>query len=227
MTKDVIYRVPQDIKESALLKKEAYEKLYDESIANPDEFWAKQARLNLDWISEWETVSESNFVEGKVSWFKGAKINTTINCIDRHLENNGNKTAIIWEPNDPSEPSIHLTYQELYEETCKFSNALRLKGIKKGDRVIIYMPMVPEAAIAMLACARLGAIHSVVFGGFSPDALRDRILDSECKLVITSDEGVRGGKSIPLKANVDIATKECDCVEHIVVVKRTDGEVTG
>ena len=224
MTKDVIYRVPQDIKESALLKKEAYEKLYDESIANPDEFWAKQARLNLDWISEWETVSESNFAEGKVSWFKGAKINTTINCIDRHLENNGNKTAIIWEGDNPDE-SKNISYLELHEQVCRLSNSLKERGVKKGDRVCIYMPMIPEAAYAMLACARIGAVHSVVFGGFSPESLKDRILDSDCQTVITADEGLRGSKKIPLKANVDEALEHCPDVHSVFVVKRTQADI--
>ena len=224
MTKNVIYKVPQDIKESALLKKEAYEKLYDESIANPDEFWAKQARLNLDWISEWETVSESNFTEGKVSWFKGAKINTTINCIDRHLENNGNKTAIIWEGDSPDE-SKNISYLELHEQVCRLSNSLRKRGVKKGDRVCIYMPMIPEAAYAMLACARIGAVHSVVFGGFSPESLKDRILDSDCQTVITADEGLRGSKKIPLKANVDEALENCPDVHSVFVVKRTQADI--
>ena len=224
MTKDIIYRVPQDIKESALLKKEAYEKLYDESIANPDEFWAKQARLNLDWISEWETVSESNFTEGKVSWFKGAKINTTINCIDRHLENNGNKTAIIWEGDSPDE-SKNISYLELHEQVCRLSNSLKKRGVKKGDRVCIYMPMIPEAAYAMLACARIGAVHSVVFGGFSPESLKDRILDSDCQTVITADEGLRGSKKIPLKANVDEALENCPDVHSVFVVKRTQADI--
>ena len=224
MTKNVIYKVPQDIKESALLKKEAYEKLYDESIANPDEFWAKQARLNLDWISEWETVSESNFTEGKVSWFKGAKINTTINCIDRHLENNGNKTAIIWEGDSPDE-SKNISYLELHEQVCRLSNSLKKRGVKKGDRVCIYMPMIPEAAYAMLACARIGAVHSVVFGGFSPESLKDRILDSDCQTVITADEGLRGSKKIPLKANVDEALENCPDVHSVFVVKRTQADI--
>jgi len=224
MTKDIIYRVPQGIKESALLKKETYEKLYDESITNPDEFWANQARLNLDWISEWETVSESNFIEGKVSWFKGAKINTTINCIDRHLENNGNKTAIIWEGDSPDE-SKNISYLELYEQVCKLSNSLKKRGVKKGDRVCIYMPMIPEAAYAMLACARIGAVHSVVFGGFSPESLKDRILDSDCQTVITADEGLRGSKKIPLKANVDEALEHCPDVHSVFVVKRTQADI--
>ena len=224
MTKNVIYKVPQDIKESALLKKEAYEKLYDESIANPDKFWAKQARLNLDWISEWETVSESNFTEGKVSWFKGAKINTSINCIDRHLENNGNKTAIIWEGDSPDE-SKNISYLELHEQVCRLSNSLKKRGVKKGDRVCIYMPMIPEAAYAMLACARIGAVHSVVFGGFSPESLKDRILDSDCQTVITADEGLRGSKKIPLKANVDEALENCPDVHSVFVVKRTQADI--
>ncbi|MDB4038261.1 acetate--CoA ligase [Candidatus Thioglobus sp.] len=208
-----------------LINAESYQSMYDYSISNPDEFWAEQADKFIDWKKKWERVSDVDFSKGKIVWFEGATLNVSYNCLDRHLPERADQVAIIWEGDDPNS-SESITYKELHEKVCKFANGMKDLGVVKGDRICLYMPMIVEATVAMLACARLGAIHSVVFGGFSPDALRDRILDSECKLVITSDEGVRGGKSIPLKANVDIATKECGCVEHIVVVKRTDGEVT-
>ena len=208
-----------------LINAESYQSMYDYSISNPDEFWAEQADKFIDWDKKWDRVSDVDFSKGKIAWFEGATLNVSYNCLDRHLPERADQVAIIWEGDDPNS-SESITYKELHEKVCKFANGMKDLGVVKGDRICLYMPMIVEATVAMLACARLGAIHSVVFGGFSPDALRDRILDSECKLVITSDEGVRGGKSIPLKANVDIATKECDCVEHIVVVKRTDGEVT-
>ncbi|MDC3361052.1 acetate--CoA ligase [Candidatus Thioglobus sp.] len=208
-----------------LINSESYQSMYDYSISNPDEFWAEQADKFIDWDKKWDRVSDVDFSKGKIAWFEGATLNVSYNCLDRHLPERADQVAIIWEGDDPNS-SESITYKELHEKVCKFANGMKDLGVVKGDRICLYMPMIVEATVAMLACARLGAIHSVVFGGFSPDALRDRILDSECKLVITSDEGVRGGKSIPLKANVDIATKECDCVEHIVVIKRTDGEVT-
>ena len=208
-----------------LISAESYQSMYDYSISNPDEFWAEQAEKFIDWDKKWDKVSDVDFSKGKIAWFEGATLNVSYNCLDRHLPERADQVAVIWEGDDPN-LSESITYKELHEKVCKFANGMKDLGVVKGDRICLYMPMIVEATVAMLACARLGAIHSVVFGGFSPDALRDRILDSECKLVITSDEGVRGGKSIPLKANVDIATKECDCVEHIIVVKRTDGEVT-
>ena len=224
MTKEVIYEISQNIKNDSLISEEEFSEMYQHSIANPDEFWNEQASNYLEWISEWDQVSEHDFSKGQVSWFKGGKLNATINCIDRHLAARADQTAIIWEGDDPDE-SNHISYQELHESVCKFSNALKERGVNKGDRVCIYMPMIPEAAYAMLACSRIGAIHSVVFGGFSPESLKDRILDSDCQTVITADEGLRGSKKIPLKENVDEALNRCPNVHSVIVIKRTGAEV--
>ena len=224
MTKEVVYEVPEFVKQDALLSEQEYEELYEESLNNPKEFWSKQASSYLEWISPWETVYESDFNKGEVSWFKGGKINAAVNCIDRHLENRANQIAIIWEGDDPS-LSKEITYQQLHESVCRLSNVLKERGVKKGDRVCIYMPMIPEAAYAMLACARIGAIHSVVFGGFSPESLKDRILDSDCQTVITADEGLRGAKKIPLKQNVDQALQDCPNVHTVLIVKRTGADI--
>ena len=208
-----------------LINAKTYESMYEQSMSNPDKFWAEQADIFVDWEKKWDKVSDVDFSKGKIAWFEGATLNVSYNCLDRHLPERADQVAIIWEGDDPSS-SESITYKDLHKRVCKFANGMKDLGVVKGDRICLYMPMIVEATVAMLACARLGAIHSVVFGGFSPDALRDRILDSECKLVITADEGVRGGKSVPLKSNVDIATKDCDCVDSIIVVKRTGGEVS-
>ena len=208
-----------------LINAKTYESMYSQSMSNPDEFWAEQAEIFVDWEKKWDKVSDVDFSKGKIAWFEGATLNVSYNCLDRHLPERADQVAIIWEGDDPSS-SESITYKDLHKRVCKFANGMKDLGVVKGDRICLYMPMIVEATVAMLACARLGAIHSVVFGGFSPDALRDRILDSQCKLVITADEGVRGGKSAPLKNNVDIATKDCDCVDSIIVVKRTGGEVS-
>ena len=208
-----------------LIDSDTYESMYERSMNEPDAFWAEQAETFIDWEKKWDKVSDVDFAKGKIAWFEGATLNVSYNCLDRHLPERADQVAIIWEGDDPNS-SESITYSQLHEKVCKFSNGLKELGVVEGDRVCLYMPMILEAAIAMLACARVGAIHSVVFGGFSPDALRDRILDSKCKIVITADEGVRGGKPIPLKANVDQATRDCDCVGAIVVVERTGGKVT-
>jgi len=225
MAKETIYEPSEEIINDAVISNDEFEELYKESINNPDQFWDQQARNYLSWDKEWDVVKESDLVKGDISWFKGAKLNASVNCIDRHLENNGEKTAIIWEGDDPQD-SLKITYKELHVSVCKFANALKKRGISKGDRVCIYMPMIPEAAYAMLACARIGAIHSVVFGGFSPESLKDRILDSDCESVITADEGLRGSKKIPLKSNVDTALEDCPNVHSVFVVKRTNAEIS-
>ena len=199
-----------------------YKKLYDESIKNPQGFFKKIAKENLSWIKDFNEVHNNEFAETK--WFYDGKINVSENCIDRHLENYSEKVALIWEGDEPGD-SKKYTFKELHEEVCKFANVLKDLKVSKGSRVCIYMPMIPEAAFAMLACTRIGAIHSVVFGGFSPESLKDRILDADCEIVITADEGIRGGKKVPLKLNVDEALRKCPNVKHTIVIKRSGGEV--
>ncbi len=218
------YQVPADIAANALVNKERYQSLYQQSISDPDSFWAEQAESFLTWDQPWQTIRAFDFAQGQASWFSGAKLNVTTNCIDRHLPARAEQTAIIWEGDDPNDDKT-ITYGELHTAVCKLANVLKQRGVKKGDRVCIYMPMIPEAAYAMLACARIGAVHSVVFGGFSPDSLKDRILDSDCRCVITADEGVRGGKKIPLKQNTDKALANCPNVNTCIVVQRTGGEI--
>ena len=201
-----------------------YFKKYEQSEKDPEKFWSEVAD-NFIWKKKWDKLLDWNFESVDIKWFKNAKLNITENIFERNLKDRGDKTAIIWEPNDPTESSIHLTYNELYEETCKFSNALRDKGIKKGDRVIIYMPMVPEAAIAMLACARVGAVHSVVFAGFSSTSLADRINDCQAKMILTSDGNFRGNKTIPVKPVVDEALEKCSTIESVIVLERTKQKV--
>lgn len=207
-----------------LVDEAKYLSMYQDSIENSDEFWATQAKEFLDWDKDWETTSNVDYHTGLIEWFKGGELNVAYNCIDRHLPQRANQTAIIWEGDNP-EVSQKVTYQKLHDEVAKFANSLKKLGVKKGDRICIYMPMILQASYAMLACARIGAIHSVVFGGFSPEALKDRILDSECKIVITADEGLRGGKVTPFKANVDKAIVSCDCVDAVIVVENTKSEV--
>ena len=214
------YPVAESTKSKANLSEDVFNSLYKNSIADPDSFWRSQASQNLTWIKEPTQISCCDMRKGKIEWFKDGILNASYNCIDKHLDK-PNKTAIIWESDDPSIEN-KISFQELHDEVCKFSNLLKSRKVKKGDRVCIYMPMIPEAAYAMLACARIGAIHSVVFGGFSVESLKDRILDSSCETIITANEGVRGGKKIPLKENVDEAIKSCPDVHSVIVVHRAD-----
>ena len=203
---------------------EKFQQSYDDSIADPNDFWATQAMEFLTWQQTWSQVSRCNMARGEIEWFLDGKLNASENCIDRHLADKANRTAIIWEGDEPGD-SKKISYRDLFEEVCKLANGLKSLGVKKGDRVCIYMPMIPEAAFAMLSCARIGAIHSVVFGGFSPQALEDRILDADCNFVITANEGLRGGKIIPLKQNVDKALENCPNVKSVIVAKRTENDV--
>ncbi|RON17884.1 acetate--CoA ligase [Pseudomonas frederiksbergensis] len=212
------------VRRAAQLSQDDYQRLYRQSIEHPSTFWAEQATRFLDWSAPWQTVQRYDLKTGEASWFAGGQLNVSYNCIDRHLEKRGDQIAIIWEGDDPAE-SAQITYKKLHHNVCRLANVLKSRGVKKGDRVCIYMPMIPEAAYAMLACARIGAIHSVVFGGFSPDSLRDRILDADCRTVITADEGVRGGKFVPLKQNVDTALQSCPDVSTVIVIERTQGKV--
>lgn len=212
------------VRKASRLSQTDYQRLYQQSIEQPDTFWAEQANAFLDWIAPWSEVHSADLRTGQATWFKNGKLNVSANCIDRHLAERGDDIAIVWEGDNPAE-SAEISYRKLHHHVCRLANVLKSRGVAKGDRVCIYMPMVPEAAYAMLACARIGAVHSVVFGGFSPDALRDRILDADCRAVITADEGVRGGKYIPLKNNVDKALQSCPQVSTVLVVQRTEGEI--
>ena len=224
MSESKIYEVPSDYASRAYIDNDKYIQMYEHSISNPEAFWAEQAETFVDWFKKWDSVWDWDYHKGQVKWFEGAKLNVCYNCVDRHLETRADQTAIIWESDDPAVDS-HITYRELHTLVCKFANALRSRGVNKGDRVCIYMPMVPEAALAMLACARIGAVHSIVFGGFSPESLKDRILDSDCRVVITADEGPRGAKPVPLKSNTDQAISACPNVHTVVVIKRTGGDI--
>ncbi len=215
-----VYDVFPEIAAKAHITDEKYQEMYARSVSDPDGFWAEQAKEFVTWFQGWDKVQGGSYAEGKISWFEGAKLNVAYNCLDRHLETRGDQVAIIWEGDDP-QVDKKITLRELHEKVCRFANVLKGRGVKKGDRVCIYLPMIPEAAVAMLACARIGAVHSVVFGGFSPEALKDRILDSGCEVVITADGGMRGGKAIHLKANVDKALTDCPDVHTVVVVKHT------
>ena len=212
------------VRRAAQLSQEDYQRLYRQSIEQPNTFWAEQASVFLDWTTPWHTVQLSDINTGAAQWFAGGQLNVSYNCIDRHLQHRADQPAFIWEGDDPTNSS-KITYRQLHQNVCRLANALKSRGVKKGDRVCIYMPMIPEAAYAMLACTRIGAVHSVVFGGFSPDALRDRILDADCRTVITADEGVRGGKPVALKNNVDKALASCPRVSTVLVVQRTGAAV--
>ncbi len=218
------YPVKPAFAKSALINDEQYQQMYRQSLAEPDTFWATQADRFVSWFKKWDKVSEWNFDNASIKWFLNAQLNVSYNCLDRHLPQRADQVAFIWQ-GDALDDVRKVTYRELHEQVCRFANVLKGRGVKKGDCVSIYMPMVPEAAIAMLACTRIGAIHSVVFGGFSPTALKDRILDSDCKVVITADEGVRGGKSVPLKVNTDQALQDCPHVHTVIVYQRTGATV--
>ncbi|ABC24369.1 acetate--CoA ligase [Rhodospirillum rubrum] len=225
MSESVLVPVPEAIAKAALVNEAQYLDLYKSSIADPDAFWAEHGK-RIDWIKPFTAVKDVSFDphDVHIRWFHDGTLNVSVNCLDRHLETRGDQTAILWEGDDPKDDA-RITYRDLYERVCKLANAFRELGVKKGDRVCIYLPMIPEAAVAMLACARIGAVHSIVFGGFSPDSLANRIQDSECTLVITSDEGLRGGRKVALKKNVDTALEHCPSVKTVVVVKRTGGAI--
>ncbi len=201
-----------------------YRDMYQQSLDNPETFWAEKANEFLAWDHTWDTVVRYDFRKGDAEWFSGGRLNVSYNCIDRHLPQRADQTALIWEGDDPADCK-HITYGELKDHVCRLANTLKARGVRKGDRVCIYMPMIPEAAFAMLACTRIGAVHSVVFGGFSPEALKDRILDSNCQTLITADEGVRGGKKVSLKANADKALAACPNIHTCLVVKHTGGNI--
>ncbi len=218
------FPVSESAARRALLNEADYQRLYRQSIEEPAEFWAAQANAFLDWQTPFNQVSEADFHRGRVRWFEGGQLNASVNCLDRHLPRHGDKIAILWEGDDASEQAS-FTYRQAHEAVCRLANGLRARGVGKGDRVCIYLPMIPEAAFAMLACARIGAVHSVVFGGFSPQSLKDRILDSGCQTLITADQGLRGGKATPLKENAERALAECPDVHTVITVRRTGATV--
>ncbi|MDA8729367.1 acetate--CoA ligase [Alphaproteobacteria bacterium] len=225
MEQDMIFEPSADLAKSALIDANGYAALYQDSIANPDQFWAEHGK-RIDWIKPYSQISDVSYdaKDLHIKWYADGTLNAAANCLDRHLATRGDQTAIIWEGDEPDQHR-HITYRELHEEVCKFANVLKANGAKKGDRITIYMPMIPEATVAMLACVRIGAVHSVVFGGFSPDALAGRIQDCDSTMVITADEGVRGGRPIPLKANTDNALANCPDCKTAIVVKRTGGKI--
>ena len=225
MSEEKTYPVSEAAASQSHLSASQYNEMYRNSIDDAETFWAEQASEFLTLFKSWDQVNSSDFTTATATWFRGAKLNASFNCIDRHLEKRGDQTAIIWEGDEPDQ-DLKISYRDLHEAVSRLSNALKARGVEKGDRVCIYMPMIPEAAFAMLACARIGAVHSVVFGGFSPESIKDRILDSDCQTVITADEGVRGGRIIPLKANVDTALNECPNVHSVFVVRRTGTEIS-
>ncbi|MBF0219163.1 MAG: acetate--CoA ligase [Gammaproteobacteria bacterium] len=227
MAIDKIYPVPSEFAANALINDIQYQAMYQRSLADPEGFWAEQAEKFITWEKKWDKVLDWSFAADNlhIEWFKGGKLNVSVNCLDRHLTTRGDQTAIIWEADSPKTPSKTITYNQLHNLVCRFANILKVQGVKKGDRVCIYMPMIPEAAVAMLACARIGAVHSIVFGGFSPEALKDRILDSDCQVVITADEGMRNGRPVPLKANTDKALTHCPNVRSVLVIRHTAGQI--
>ena len=223
---DELFPPRPDVAASAHIDAAKYAEMYKRSIDDPESFWAEHGK-RVDWIKPFTKVKNVSYDKDNLSikWFEDGTLNVSANCIDRHLKDKANQIAIVWEGDDPKDDK-KITYQELHDETCRLANAMKARGVQKGDRVCIYMPMIPEAAYAMLACARIGAVHSIVFGGFSPDSLAQRIDDSKCRLVITADEGLRGGRKVPLKANVDASLQRCDSVDTVIVVKRTGGDIS-
>ena len=222
-----IYPPPADfVRRAHINSLEQYREMYQQSIDDPEKFWAKESK-RIDWIEPYTNLKDVSFAQDDVHirWFEGGKLNACYNCVDRHLDEHGDRTALIFEPDDPSNDARHITYRELYEEVNRFANVLKKHGVKKGDRVTIYLPMIPEVTFAMLACARIGAVHSVVFAGFSPDSLADRILDCDSHILLTADEGRRGGRTVPLKKNADRALERTPQVESVIVVRNTGNEV--
>jgi acetyl-CoA synthetase len=219
-----IYDVKPEIAVQAHINAESYKTLYQCSIEEPETFWAEQAEQFLVWSKHWDTVMNYDYPKGFIRWFEGGKLNVSVNCIDRHLETRGDQVAIIWEGDNPAHDK-KITYRQLHEDVCKFANVLKTQGVKKGDRVCIYLPMISEAATVMLACTRIGAVHSIVFGGFSAESLKERILDADCKYVVCADEGYRGGKTIPIKANVDKAAAACPRLGKVIVIKNSGGSI--
>ena len=224
MTRDSVYPVPADVVESAHIDLKKYQTLYRQSLQDPEAFWSEQAEQFLDWQRRWDRVLKWDAGMAESKWFVGGRLNVSWNCLDRHLPQRGEQTALIWEGDDP-EQSQTISYRALHEAVCRFANVLKSRNVRKGDRVCLYMPMIPEAVVAMLACTRIGAIHSVVFGGFSPEALRDRILDADCRTLITADFAVRGQRQLPLKANADTALAACPEVHSCIVVRRTGAAI--
>lgn len=224
MSDEKIYEVKPDIAAHAYITSESYPSMYRRSIDEPEQFWAEQAEQFLHWDKPWHTVMDYDFPSGHIRWFEGGKLNVSVNCIDRHLATRGDQVAIIWEGDNPAHDR-KITYNELHSQVCKFANVLKAQGVKKGDCVCIYLPMIAEAATVMLACTRIGAVHSVVFGGFSAESLKDRILDSNCKYVVCADEGYRGGRAIAIKANVDKAAEKCPQLEAVIVIKNSGGKI--
>lgn len=225
MSEHGIYPVQEAFKKSAHIDEQKYQEMYKASIESPETFWAEQASNFLVWDKKWKTVKNTNFTDPKISWFEGGQLNACYNAVDKHLPERAQQVAFIWEQDDPTKQAEKITYQKLYEQVCKMANVLKRHGVKKGDRVCLYMPMVPEAIYAMLACARLGAVHSVVFAGFSAEALKNRIVNSDADIVITADEGLRGGKTIPLKKTVDAAIEDLESVSHVLMLKKTGAAV--
>src|SRR5260370_4087411 len=224
MSNTTLFPVPPSVARNAWVDEAGYFGMYEASLADPEKFWAEQAK-RLHWMKPFTKVKDSSFTDDvHIRWFEDGVLNASQNCIDRHLATRADQTAILWEGDSPSEQR-HVSYAELHENVCRLANVLKKHGVKKSDRVTIYMPMIPEAAFAMLACARIGAIHSVVFGGFSPDSLVGRIQDCKSTVLITADEGLRGGRQVPLKANADAALEHCPEVKTVIVVRRTGGAV--